>query len=393
MLVNEDTVTRIAFGTRTIVLVGTAHVSRESVSEVEEVLRREQPDRVCVEIDEGRYRALTSKRDWSSIDIYQVIRERKVLFLLGNYILSSFQRRLGLDLGVKPGEEMIKAIEVATDMDVPFSLCDREIQTTLRRAWRLASWWGRAKMLAALLSSAFTSEDLTADDIEKLKERGAVEGMMEELASYLPRVKGVLIDERDRYLATKIYQAEGEKVVAVVGAGHVSGIVSWLHALDEGREEADLSSIDVVPPPSIASKIAPWILPTIIVGLFVWGFFRRGWDGGLEMLLRWVLVNGTLSGLGALAALAHPVTIVASFAAAPITSMNPTIGVGMVSAAVEAFVRKPRVSDFETLHEDTATLRGFLKNRFTKILVVFLLSTVGSAIGTFVAIPFLFGGA
>lgn len=390
---NEETVTRITFGTKTIVLVGTAHVSRESVTEVEEVLRSEEPDRVCVEIDEGRYRALTSKRDWSSIDIYQVIRERKVLFLLGNYILSSFQRRLGLDLGVKPGEEMIRAIQVAEDMEVPFSLCDREIQTTLRRAWRLASWWGRAKMLAALLSSAFTSEDLTAEDIEKLKERGAVEGMMEELASYLPRVKSVLIDERDRYLATNIYLSEGEKVVAVVGAGHVSGIVSWLHALDEGTEEADLASIDVVPPPSLAAKLAPWILPTVIVGLIVWGFFRRGWDGGLEMLLRWVLVNGTLSGIGALAALAHPVTILASFAAAPITSMNPTIGVGMVSAAVEAFVRKPRVRDFESLHEDTATLRGFFKNRFTKILVVFLLSTVGSAIGTFVAIPFLFPGA
>lgn len=392
-MASQDTVTRVTLGEKTIILVGTAHVSKESVTEVETIIRDEEPDRVCVEIDEGRYRALTSKQDWSSIDIYQVIRERKVLFLLGNYVLSSFQRRLGLDLGVKPGEEMIKAIDVAEELDIPFSLCDREIQITLRRAWRLASFWGKAKMLAALLSSAFTSEELTAEDIEQLKVKGAVEGMMSELASYLPRVKSVLIDERDRYLATKIFEAEGQRVVAVVGAGHVGGIVSWLESLQDGNADADLAPIETVPPPGVAAKIAPWILPAVIVSLIVWGFFRSGLDGGLEILLRWILVNGTLSAIGAIAALAHPVTVVASFAAAPITSMNPTIGVGMVSAAVEAFMRKPRVQDFEALSEDTATIRGFFRNRFTKILVVFLLSTIGSAIGTFIAIPFLFPGA
>lgn len=392
-LASQDTVTRVTLGDKTIILIGTAHVSKESVTEVETIIRDEEPDRVCVEIDEGRYRALTSKQDWASIDIYQVIRERKVLFLLGNYVLSSFQRRLGLDLGVKPGEEMIKAIAVAQELDIPFSLCDREIQTTLRRAWRLASFWGKAKMLAALLSSAFTSEELTAEDIEQLKVKGAVEGMMSELASYLPRVKSVLIDERDRYLATKIFEAEGQRVVAVVGAGHVGGIVSWLESLQDGKADADLAPIETVPPPGVAAKVAPWILPAVIVSLIVWGFFRSGLDGGLEILLRWILVNGTLSAIGAIAALAHPVTVVASFAAAPITSMNPTIGVGMVSAAVEAFMRKPRVQDFEALSEDTATIRGFFRNRFTKILVVFLLSTIGSAIGTFIAIPFLFPGA
>ena len=154
-----------------------------------------------------------------------------------------------------------------------------------------------------------------------------------------------------------------------------------------------MAPIETVPPPGVAAKVAPWILPAVIVSLIVWGFFRSGLDGGLEILLRWILVNGTLSAIGAIAALAHPVTVVASFAAAPITSMNPTIGVGMVSAAVEAFMRKPRVQDFEALSEDTATIRGFFRNRFTKILVVFLLSTIGSAIGTFIAIPFLFPGA
>lgn len=387
---NTDTATQLTFGDKTIVLVGTAHVSRDSVDEVEAIIRSTDPDRVCVEIDEGRYKALSSKRDWSQIDIYQIIRQKKVLFLLGNYILSSFQRRLGLDLGVKPGEEMLKAIEVAQDLDVPFSFCDREIQTTLRRAWRLASLWGRMKMLAALLSSAFSAEEITSEDIEKLKQKGAVEGMMEELASYLPRVKSVLIDERDQYLATKILQSDGNRVVAVVGAGHVAGIVRCLKDLSTGEQDTDLQELDTVPPPGPAAKIVPWILPTIIVGLIAWGFFRAGWDGGLAVLLRWILVNGTLSAIGALVALAHPVTIVASFLAAPFTSMNPTIGVGFVSATVEAVIRKPRVQDFEALPVDTATVRGFFRNRFTKILIVFVLSTIGSAIGTFIAIPFLF---
>lgn len=390
---NTETVTRLTYDEKTIIIVGTAHVSRESVEEVDRVIREEEPDRVCVEIDEGRYRALTSKRDWSSIDIYQVIRQKKVLFLLGNYILSSFQRRLGLDLGVKPGEEMLKAIEIAQELEVPYSFCDREIQTTLRRAWRLASLWGRMKMLAALLTSAFAAEDIKPEDIEQLKQKGAVEGMMEELASYLPSVKGVLIDERDRYLATRIFESEGSRVVAVVGAGHVAGIVRWLDALTSGDAEPDLSGIDRVPPPGLGAKIIPWILPAVIVGLIVWGFFRSGWDGGLEALLRWILVNGTLSAVGTIAALAHPVTIVTSFVAAPFTSMNPTIGVGFVAAFVEAVVRKPRVQDFEALQTDTTTLRGFFRNRFTKILIVFVLSTIGSAIGTFVAIPFLFPGA
>jgi pheromone shutdown-related protein TraB len=246
------------------------------------------------------------------------------------------------------------------------------------------------KMLAALLSSAFSAEEITSEDIEKLKQKGAVEGMMEELASYLPRVKSVLIDERDQYLATKILQSDGNRVVAVVGAGHVAGIVRCLKDLSTGEQDTDLQELDTVPPPGPAAKIVPWILPTIIVGLIAWGFFRAGWDGGLAVLLRWILVNGTLSAIGALVALAHPVTIVASFLAAPFTSMNPTIGVGFVSATVEAVIRKPRVQDFEALPVDTATVRGFFRNRFTKILIVFVLSTIGSAIGTFIAIPFLF---
>ncbi len=386
----SQTTTTVQLQGREITIIGTAHVSRDSVDEVCAFIRTQQPDDVCVEIDAARYDSLISGKGWSQLNIYQVIRSRKGFLLLGNLVLSSFQKRIGMDLGVKPGEEMRAAIETAQANRIPFSFCDRDIQTTLKRAWSMTGFWGKNKLLAALLSSVFSREKFDADEIEKLKQTGAVESMMAELADYLPSVKHVLIDERDRYLATRIFESPGERPVAVVGAGHVPGIVAWLERLDRGESSTDLGDINTVPPPKTLSRVLPYALPAVIAGLIVTGFVRSGWQGGFDMLLRWFLVNGTLSALGALVALAHPVTIVASFLAAPITSMNPTIGVGMVSGLMEAGLRKPRVIDFETLQDDILTVRGFFHNRLTHILLVFFFSTLGSAIGTFIALPFLF---
>jgi pheromone shutdown-related protein TraB len=388
----EESVRRLHFGEREIVLVGTAHVSRESVEDVERLLEDEEPDEVCVEIDQARYRSLTQGSRWTDLNIYEVIREKKAFLLLGNLVLSSFQKRIGMDLGVKPGEEMIAAVRAAESHNVPVTLCDRELPVTLRRAWSKTGLWGKSKLLAALLSSLFTREKFSADEIEALKEKNALETMMGELASYLPSVKEVLIDERDRYLATKIFRSNGKKLLAVLGAGHVPGVVQWLERLHNGEADTDLSDIERVPPRRTFGKILPWILPAVIVGLIAWGFVRSGWQGGLEILGYWIIVNGTLSGLGALAALAHPITIITSVLAAPFTSMNPTIGVGFVAGILEAVVRKPRVKDFESLQEDILSVRGFFRNRVTHILIVFFLSSVGSAIGTFVALPFLFPG-
>ena len=388
----SETTTRLQLGDRTIVLVGTAHVSRESVTEVEAIIREEMPDRVCVEIDAQRYKAITQPDNWSSMNIYKIIKERKAFLLLGNLVLQAFQRRMGMDLGVKPGEEMRAAIRVSDELGIPFSFADREIQTTLRRAWARSSLWGKNKLLAALLASVFSNEKLTEEEIEGLKHKSELETMLEELADYLPAAKEVLIDERDQYLATKIFESEGDKVVAVVGAGHVPGIIRWLEALEQGNRESDLSLIDSVPPPGIIAKSAKWLVPALVAGLIIYGFISSGWSGGLEALSRWILVNGTLSALGALAALAHPLTIAASFLAAPVTSMNPTIGVGIVTGLLEAIFRKPRVQDLEALPDDILSLKGFFTNRFTHILIVFFFSTIGSAIGTFVALPFLFPG-
>ncbi len=385
----SDTITRVRLKDKEVVLIGTAHVSSESADEVEKVIREEKPDHVCVEIDEGRFAAMKKTNTWESMNIGQVLKQGKAFLLLANLVLTSFQRRMGMDLGISPGEEMKRAISVCEEEGIKFSFADREVQTTLRRAWAKSGFWGRNKLVAALLSSAFSSEKLSEEEIEQLKEKSALEGMMDELADYLPSVKAVLIDERDRYLATKIFTSPGKLNVSVIGAGHGPGIIRILHELDKGEISTGLDDISTVPPKGKISKLLPWLIPILIFTIVGFGFVNAGWENALSMIWRWILVNGTLSALGALIALAHPLTILLSFVAAPITSLNPTIGVGIFAGLVEGFLRKPRVSDFESLHEDILSVRGFYRNRFTHALLVFLLSSVGSAVGTGIGLPFI----
>ena len=386
---NSDTVTRIKEDDREIVLIGTAHVSKESVNEVSSIIREEAPDRVCVEIDAGRYNSMKAGNKWEHLDIFKILKKGQGFLMLANLAMSSFQKKIGEGLDVKPGEEMKAAIDTARELDIPFSFSDRDIQVTLKRAWAKSGFWGKNKMLASLIGSVFSREKISGDDIEKMKERSALDDMMSELSDYLPSVKEVLIDERDRYLATNIFTATGKKVVAVVGAGHVPGMIKWFEKFSSGSESFDLRDIIEIPPKSVFSKILPWMIPAVVIGLVGAGFFRSGWDRSLSMLLGWVVVNGTFSAVGALIALAHPLTIVLAFLAAPVTSMNPTIGVGMFTGLLEAVLRKPRVIDLENLGDDILSVKGFFRNRVTHILVVFFLSSVGSAIGTFIALPYL----
>jgi pheromone shutdown-related protein TraB len=380
----DENITRVPLGKREIILVGTAHVSRESVNEVRETIGTEKPDRVCIELDESRYNALTKEDAWKNLNIIKVLRERKGFLLFSNLILSSFQRRLGMDLKMKPGMEMLEAIRASERNHIPFSLCDREIQITLKRAWKKTSFWGKNKMLAAMLASMFTREKLSEDQIEELKKKGALQGMLEELAQFLPSVKEVLIDERDVYLATNIYKAQGDKIVAVVGAGHIPGIVHRLEELEKGNASDDTSDLNHIPPKSTVAKIIPWILPAAIIGAIVAGFILRGSDVTLQNIYKWVLFNGSLAALGAVASLSHPFTIVLAFVAAPFTSLVPVVGVGIFTGILEAALRKPKVVDFENLHEDITSFRGFFKNRITHILIVFFLTNIGSTIGTFI---------
>ncbi|MBN2049347.1 MAG: TraB/GumN family protein [Spirochaetales bacterium] len=385
----DDSITRLQVADREIVLLGTAHVSRESVEQVERLIEEERPDRVCVEIDAARYKTITEGQQWENLKIDQILKRGQGFLLLANLVLSSFQRRIGAGFGIVPGDEMKKAVEAADRLSIPYTFADREVQVTLRRAWARAGFFQKNKMLAVLFSSIFSKEKLPEEEIEALKKKSALQDMMEELAEFLPSVKEVLIDERDRYLASKIFQTKEKKVLVVIGAGHAGGIVQWLHRFEKGEAGTELSDLETVPKKGNWKKILPWIIPAAVVTLLVLGFVRSGFQQSARMLLVWILANGSLAALGALLALAHPLTVIVSFLAAPFTSMNPTIGVGIVSGLLESLVRKPRVKDFENLHEDMLSLKGFYRNRFTHILVVFFLSSIGSSIGTFLALPYL----
>ena len=384
---------RLELGGKDIRLIGTAHISRESIEEVTGAIREEKPGMVCVELDEGRYASINQQDTWEKLNVSKVLREGKGFLLIANIALSSFQRRLGNEMGVKPGEEMIAAINTAKEMGIEFSLCDREVQVTLRRAWASCGLWSKCKLLAALLSSAFVGEKLDAAEIENLKKSNELDNMMKELSDYLPAVKETLIDERDRYLATKIWEAAGKNesanTIAVVGAGHLQGIKAWLQkfAADETDSPADkavtsLAELEVIPPKSFLSKCVKWIIPVIILSLIVTGFVRADAGLSLEMLRRWVLWNGGFAAFGSILAMGHPLAILTAFLGAPFTTLNPFISAGIFAGLVQATVRKPRVSDAETISADIASLKGIYRNRITKVLLVFFLANLGSSLAT-----------
>jgi pheromone shutdown-related protein TraB len=386
----------VNLGNKEIKLIGTAHVSRESIDEVKKIITEEKPDMVCVELDQGRYNAITQNDNWEKLDLSKVFREGKGFLLIANLVLGSFQRRLGKELGVKPGEEMKAAVETAQELGLSYSLCDREVHTTLRRAWARCGFIAKSKLLASLLASAFSTEKLSEKEIEELKSRNELDGMMNELSNYLPPVKATLIDERDRYLAAKIWAStpdngQSKKIAAVVGAGHMQGIKMHLEKLSSREETSDVSELDKIPPKSFSSKVAGLIIPVALIALVTAGFFTSGADVGLSMLLRWVLWNGSLAALGSIIALAHPLAVVVSFLGAPIATLNPFIGVGLFSGLVQIAFFKPRVSDVQNITDDTTSIKGIYRNRITRALLVFFLSSLGGAIGNFISVPAIIG--
>lgn len=384
----NDTNRELLLGTRRIVLVGTAHVSQESIDEVRSIIETTKPDRVCIELDDNRLRSMTNPDAWEKTDIVKVIKEGKAFLLLANLALSSFQRKMGMDSGVKPGAEMMAALEAAQAAGIPVSMCDRDVQITLRRAWAKSGFWNKNKLLAQLIAGAFSTEKPSQSEIEALKSRSELDSMMKELADYLPAVKEVLIDERDRFLAAKIWEAAGEHIVAIIGAGHAEGVELWLKRFAAG-ESANVDNLNSIPPKKLAAKAAGLIVPLAIVGLITAGFFTSGAEKSLQLILRWIMLNGSLAALGSLLCLAHPLTILVSFLSAPIGTLNVFLAVGMFAALAEASLRKPSVGDFQRLGTDISSVRGFYRNRVTHILLVFFLSSLGGAIGNFISIPAL----
>lgn len=374
----------LSFDDRNITLIGTAHISPESINEVTETIKATTPDCVCIELDEKRRETITNPDSWRQMDIVKILKRGEGFLLMANLVLSSFQRRMGQNVGVKPGDEMVAAMNVATELNIPVAMVDRSIQTTLRRAWSKNSLWGKMKLLASLVASAFDSEEISEEQIETLKNSNEMDMMMAELSEYLPKVKEVLIDERDKYLACKIWDAAGANVCAVLGAGHLPGVEAHLQKIAAGAETTDTSEIDSVPPKKGIGNFVGWLIPVAVVVLIVLGFVRGGLDLGSEMILRWIIFNGGLAAVGTIIALGHPLAIISSIVCAPVTSLTPVVGVGIVTGIVQAVFRKPKVADMEHLQDDATSLKGWYKNRILRVMLVFLLSSLGSSVGTFV---------
>ncbi|MBW2675935.1 MAG: TraB/GumN family protein [Deltaproteobacteria bacterium] len=383
MINNSDMIHRLEHGSKEILLIGTAHVSRESTELVRQTIQTEKPDTVCVELCESRFQSIRQKDKWRDMNIIKVIKEKKTFLLLSNLLLASFQKRIADKLDIKPGAEMIEAIESADSCGAAIHLADRDIRVTLSRTWRVMGLWAKLKIVFQLALSLGNVDEITEEDVEKMKQEDMLQSLLSEVEKSLPVLRNILIDERDRYLAQKIKDAPGNRIIAVVGAGHVPGIKQYW------EQETDIDALEIIPPKSKTAGLVKWLIPAAILVLLIFGFFYGGSKAGTDMLTWWVVANGAMAGIGAAAALGHPFTIVSSILAAPLTSLNPMIAAGWVSGLVEAFANKPKVKDLERLPEDILSIKGFWKNKVTRILLVVVFTNLGSTIGTVVAIPMM----
>ena len=377
----HQNVSRIKLADREITLVGTAHISRDSIELVAQTIDLEKPDTVCVELCKPRYDAIRQQSKWQDTDILKVIREKRSGALLSQLIMASMQKKIAQKFNITPGAEMLRAIDRAEANGAELILADREIRITLLRAWRMMGFFNKMKFIPDIILSFFSDEEITEEEIEKLKQQDVLEYTLKTIGEKLPRLKEILIDERDLYLAHTISHAPGARIVAVVGAGHVPGITRHL------GEEIDLEALNKIPDKGVWSKYAGWIFSLAIVGIFVAGFFYSGSAASLKMIGWWSAITAFFAGLGALIMLAHPLTIAASALAAPITTLHPLIAAGWVAGLVEATLRKPQVKDFLALPDDIVSVRGFFHNRITRLLLLIAVVNLTTSIGTFLAIP------
>ncbi|HIK01807.1 TPA: TraB/GumN family protein [archaeon] len=374
----------VEIGGKRISLIGTAHVSRKSITEVKKVIAKEKPDSVAIELCQGRYEQLISGDGWQDMKINEVLKSGKSHMLLLHLVLMNFQRRIGDELGVRPGEEMLEAAISAERIGSNVVFADRPIEVTMQRMLSMMGVKEKMKVLFHLLVGMFETQ-VDEELIEKMKEKDVLTEAIETLSGIAPSAKKVLIDERDSYMAARILEAKGNNIVAVVGAGHVEGIKKLL----ERGVLVKISSGPKTQKKKISRlRIVMYAIPALFLGIIGYGLYTGGAELTLTLLLWWFLINGTLSALGTAAALGHPITIITAFVAAPFTSLNPMIAAGWVAGYVEALVRVPRVRDLDGLGK-LDNWKSFWKNRVTRILLVVVLANIGSSIGTFVALPYL----
>ncbi|MGO9146100.1 MAG: TraB/GumN family protein [Desulfomonilia bacterium] len=373
---------KIQLSGKEIIIVGTAHVSKTSVEEVRSAIRETRPDTVAVELCQARYDVMKNPLAWQNMDIFKVIKEKKAAFLMANLVMSSFQRRIGEKLGVKPGDEMRAAIEEAEALGIEVVLVDRSVQITLARAWRGLSLWKKMKLIYASLLAIFEAEEINEKDIEKLKEQDVLTTAVEEMAKYAPTIKEVLIDERDAYMARKLADISTGRVLAVIGAGHLHGLVGQLdHPVE------DLARLEEVPPKR--ASLIKWIIPLSILAVIVSVFFYGSPKQGYDMIKWWVVSTMVCTALATILALAHPVTVIIAALVSPITTIVHTVPSGWFAGLSEAYLKKPKVSDFETIHEDILSIGGWWRNPIARILLVFFMANLGSTIGVFIAAPMI----
>ena len=377
-----------------IILVGTAHISKDSVKEVKDAIEKYKPDVVAVELCEKRYEAITKKDQWENTPITSLLKSDKAYLVLAQTFLSSIQRKLGKEYGVEPGSEMIAAIDESKKQDIEVALVDRDISVTLKRAWRKMGIREKFRLAWEFMKALFgyDEEELEELDLKELMKQDVISAMMKEFGEIAPSVATVLIHERDEYIAKRIQdESKKGKVLAVVGAGHIEGIKNHL-----GKKilDVDLHELEQVPKKRVSiAKLVAYSIPVLFVALLVWMLMTKGpdaWNSIADIFITWFLINGILSAIGAAIARGHPFSIAAAFIAAPFTSLNPAVAAGWFAGIVEAKMRTPMVKDFQNLSK-IESIKDFLNNKVIRLLMVVALANVGSMIGTFVALPIILG--
>lgn len=368
---------------REIILIGTAHISQASKDLVRETIEAEKPDTVCVELDDGRLKSIKDPDRWKTMDLRQVIKNKQLGTLIANLVLGSYQKRMGAQTGVKPGSELKEAVDVAENAGHELVLADRDIKITLRRTWACTPWYRKLSLLGGLFASIFDKTEVSEEELAKIKEQDALNGMMQEFGKSFPEVKQVLIDERDQFLASKIKNAPGNKIVAVVGAGHMRGIAS---IIEEDKELPSEESISVIPKSAPIWKIIGWAIPIAIIASIIAVGIHAGAAKAGELSLQWAMLTGGGAMLGTIIARGHPLTILVALITAPFTGLTPLIGVGFFTALTQVYMRPPRVAEMETLTDDIWQVKRWWKNRVTRVILCFLCPGLPAIVGKILAI-------
>lgn len=386
---DQKDVHRLKIGSREFVLVGTAHISKQSTELVRQVIEEEKPDTVCVELDERRYETISNPNQWEKLNLLEVIKKKQLPTLVVQLVLSSYQKRMGEQLGVMPGTELLEATKAAKEHDIPFELCDRDVGITLKRAWRNTGFFKRMWLLSSVIASVFETEEVSEEQINEIKDQDALSEMLKEIGEAAPSMKGALIDERDEYMAEKIRAAKGEKVVAIVGAGHVRGMIEHL----KEETKTDIGKLEELPPPSHFWRNIGIVIPLVIVGSLIYIGKTKGFDQAMSNLWFWVLVNSIPTAFGACLALAHPLVILAAFVVAPFTSLTPVVGAGMITAFLQAWLKPPRVYELEHAGEDLTKFTHWWTNRLLRVFLTFFLPGFLGAIATWVGVTKILNSA